>query len=258
MREHTRSTLQAVNISTLLAFVYTQLIIVTKHSGIYKKGINKIYQINGKHDKLFCQNLSLLSKLFLDHKTVFYDISPFLFYVMTELEQDGKECVVGYFSKEKKSYEGHNLACILVLPPFQKKGYGRLLIEFSYELSKLENTLGSPEKPLSDLGLLGYRSFWKAVILDILKQNGGVGITIKDLCTMTSIKQEDVVSTLTFMGMLRYWKGENIISYTFILSDSLIVRTSMHMIEKYIEDHGIVTSRRVDPICINWVAPDLG
>jgi hypothetical protein len=45
---------------------------------------------------------------------------------------------VGYFSKEKESPDGNNVACILTLPPYQRKGYGKLLIAFSYELSKLE------------------------------------------------------------------------------------------------------------------------
>ena len=45
---------------------------------------------------------------------------------------------MGYFSKEKESPDGNNVACILTLPPYQRKGYGKLLIAFSYELSKLE------------------------------------------------------------------------------------------------------------------------
>lgn len=33
---------------------------------------------------------------------------------------------------------GFNLACILTFPAYQKRGYGRFIIQFSYELSKIE------------------------------------------------------------------------------------------------------------------------
>lgn len=51
-------------------------------------------------------------------------------------------CFPRYFSKEKYSEEGHNLACILTLPAYQRKGYGKFLISMSYELSKLEGKVG--------------------------------------------------------------------------------------------------------------------
>ncbi len=35
------------------------------------------------------QNLCLLAKLFLDHKTLYYDVEPFMFYVMTEVGRYG-------------------------------------------------------------------------------------------------------------------------------------------------------------------------
>lgn len=44
--------------------------------------------------------LCLLAKLFLDHKTLYYDVEPFLFYVLTAWDKKGAH-LVGYFSKEK-------------------------------------------------------------------------------------------------------------------------------------------------------------
>ncbi|RUS34865.1 myst histone acetyltransferase [Jimgerdemannia flammicorona] len=174
---------------------------------IYTKDAIKIYEIDGKQHKLYCQNLCLLAKLFLDHKTLYYDVEGFLFYVLTEEDERERfvDHVVGYFSKEKISYDSYNLACILILPPHQRKGYGRLLIEFSYELSKKEHAIGSPEKPLSDLGLLGYQSYWASVLLGILRSTREGAISIRELSRATSIREEDVISTLSRLGLLKYW-----------------------------------------------------
>ena len=71
-----------------------------------------------------------------------------MFYIICEVDEDGAH-MVGYFSKEKSPShaEGggeYNLACILTLPCYQRRGYGKLMIAFSYELSKREKKLGTP------------------------------------------------------------------------------------------------------------------
>ncbi|XP_013403703.1 histone acetyltransferase KAT5 [Lingula anatina] len=184
---------------------------------IYRKANISFFEIDGRKNKTYAQNLCLLAKLFLDHKTLYYDTDPFLFYVMCESDSQGFH-IVGYFSKEKESTEDYNVACILTLPPHQRKGYGKLLIEFSYELSKFEGKTGTPEKPLSDLGLLSYRSYWSQTILEILiglkpNENGERPvITINEASELTSIKKEDVISTLQHLNLINYYKGQYIIT----------------------------------------------
>ena len=120
-----------------------------------------------------------MAKLFLENKTLYFDVEPFLFYVMTKADSRGCH-ILGYFSKEKHSSQNYNLSCIVVLPQHMRKGYGRLLIDFSYQLTQKEERVGSPERPLSDLGLISYRSYWKDVILTyLLRHSKLLTISIK-------------------------------------------------------------------------------
>ena len=96
--------------------------------------------------------------------------------------------IVGYFSKEKNSVYNYNVSCILTLPPYQRQGFGRLLIDFSYLLSRAENKIGSPEKPLSDLGLMTYRAYWKDVLLEYICNYPEREISIKvSILKITSV-----------------------------------------------------------------------
>ncbi|KAI0768105.1 histone acetyltransferase [Trametes elegans] len=135
---------------------------------IYRDGRVSIFEVDGRKNKIYCQNLCLLSKMFLDHKSLFYDVEPFLFYVMTETDDMGAH-FVGYFSKEKLSPKNYNVSCIMTLPVRQRQGWGNLLIDFSYLLSKKEQRAGSPEKPLSALGALGYRNYWTLSLMRYLR-----------------------------------------------------------------------------------------
>jgi hypothetical protein len=97
---------------------------------IYRCDNLSIFEVDGNLARVYCRNLCLLAKLFMDHKTLYFDVEPFLFYVLTINDEHGSH-FVGYFSKEKYSHQQFNLACIVTLPCYQKKGYGRFLIDFS-------------------------------------------------------------------------------------------------------------------------------
>jgi len=174
-----------------------------------KKGDNyiSIFEVDPSYQRIFCENLCLLAKLFLDHKTLYYDVEPFLFYIITEVDCNGAH-MVGYFSKEKHSSEEYNLACILTLPCYQRKGYGKLMIAFSYELSRREGKLGTPERPISDLGLVSYRSYWVYALLEILHKHRG-SISIAELSDMTKFRADDIVKTLQAFNLIRYFGGQH-------------------------------------------------
>lgn len=102
------------------------------HKGdeIYRKGDISFFEIDGNKQKEYCQNLCMMAKLFLEHKTLLFDVETFLFYIMTVTDSEGMH-FVGYFSKEKYSVQGYNVSCILTLPHYQRSGFGRMLIDFS-------------------------------------------------------------------------------------------------------------------------------
>jgi len=214
---------------------------------IYRDDYISFFEIDGRRQRTWCRNLCLLSKMFLDHKTLYYDVDPFLFYVMTTRDEKGCH-LIGYFSKEKESADGYNVACILTLPQFQRKGYGRLLIQFSYELSKIEGKLGSPEKPLSDLGLLSYRQYWTENLVEILLDfnDREERISIEALASHLAMTPQDVESTLQALKMQVYHKGEHKI----ILPTHLIKRH-----EALKEKQKTKPKRVIEPARIQWKPP---
>ena len=168
-----------------------------------------VYEINGDEEKLFCQNLCLIAKLFLDHKSIYFDVSPFKFYILTENDNNGSH-IVAYFSRENYLTTEFNLACIMVLPPYQRTGYGQFLISMSYFISHKQGRICTPETPLSDLGKISYKSYWTIAILEAVLKNKG-NLCIKDLSEQTGIKQEDINYTLNELSLIKYWKGQQVV-----------------------------------------------
>ena len=161
---------------------------------IYRDKSISVFEVDGRKNPVYCQNLCLLAKLFLGSKTLYYDVEPFLFYVMTEYDELGCH-FVGYFSKEKRPSSLNNVSCILTLPTHQRKGYGNLLISFSYLLTRVEGKTGSPEKPLSDMGLVSYRNYWRLILsYELVNQTWPISIT--ELSERTGMTADDIVAAL--------------------------------------------------------------
>lgn len=204
---------------------------------IYRDPEAKIafWEVDGRKNIEYCQSLCLLAKLFLNSKTLYYDVEPFVFYILTEIDEQDSSTYhfVGYFSKEKLNNSDYNVSCILTLPIYQRKGYGSLMIDFSYLLSRREFKYGTPEKPLSDLGLVSYRNYWKIAVATTLRKiyndflsNGPnlAPLTLENISQLTGMKPSDVVFALEQLDALLANKetGSYAISINLELIDAVI------------------------------------
>ncbi|KAF3508614.1 hypothetical protein F2Q69_00004843 [Brassica cretica] len=91
---------------------------------IYQSSILSVFEIYGKKDRVYAQNLCYLAKLFLDQQTLYYGVDLFMFYIVCECDDRGTP-------------------------------HGWILFK-AYKLSKKEGKVETPGRPLSDLGLVRY------------------------------------------------------------------------------------------------------
>ncbi|KAH3900959.1 related to Histone acetyltransferase SAS2 [Saccharomycodes ludwigii] len=167
-----------------------------------------IRRIRGFKHTLFCQCLCIFTKLFLDNKSMFFMVDNYEFFVV--YETDGNR-PLGFFSKDFLSPEKNNLACILIFPPYQRRGLGSLLIEFSYKISDYEGLISGPEKPLSPFGLIAYCKYWsKRICYEFIDNDfqENATTTLEDISRHTRLKTEDITLALEYMGCLRYSDDE--------------------------------------------------
>lgn len=206
----------------------------------YKDPQYTIRKIKGSRYEMFCQNLCLFAKLFLDNKSVFFSVENFDFYVVYG-QSHGQQVPMGYFSKEVlQCFDENNLGCICVFPPFQKRKLGTLLILFSYELSRFQGLISGPEHPLSTFGKVSYVRFWSKQLAYELtkgKLRDKKETSIDDISRATGFRQEDVMVAL-----------ENI---KCLVSDSNAeFSIARRKVEKWIEETHTSLEPVLDPSCL--------
>ncbi|KAG8346197.1 putative histone acetyltransferase [Trypanosoma vivax] len=162
-----------------------------------------MFEVNGSREVTYCRHLFLLGKSFLENKLAGHDVHNYYFYVVClhqwhfqhYTDDPSAMYFVGYFSWEKQVVD-NNLACIVCLPCFVGRAakqrtingnsgadgaqaspgttvddgprlthFGYFMIAASYELAYRRKHVGSPEKPLTDLGAAAYDRYWRDVLI---------------------------------------------------------------------------------------------
>ncbi|VDL60496.1 unnamed protein product [Hymenolepis diminuta] len=206
---------------------------------IYRKDKFSFFEIDGYLEKEYCHNLCLVAKLYLKQKTVheIERVPAFLFYVLTVADEAGCH-IIGYFSKRywilnyssRLTPHHDQLICI----------YAFFLL--GYLLSRVENRLGTPERPLSDQGLLVYRRYWKYILLSFLLSHQERSISFDDISEATGIVTKDIIQTLLDMGMFKYLKSKY-----YIVNDREKIEEILSQIGQPKPD------RLIDPESLCWV-----
>ncbi|KAF7507741.1 hypothetical protein GJ744_010170 [Endocarpon pusillum] len=219
---------------------------------IYRDGSISIWEVDGRKKTEYCQCLCLMAKMFLGSKTLYYDVEPFLFYILTEYDDLGYH-FVGYFSKEKRPQSLNNVSCILVMPIHQRKGYATFLIDFSYLLTRIEGKEGSPEKPLSDMGLTAYRSYWDLTIshhlLDLVPESKSTpSFSVRTLMSRTGMTADDVIHSLERL-------------YAFVrdpVTKTYAIRFDRKLYEQIVSENAAKGYRKMRPEKLVWTPYVMG
>lgn len=82
---------------------------------------------------------------------------------------------------------------------------------------------------------MSYKSYWTEVILEILNEKRN--LTIKELSTLTAIATQDIIKTLQPLGLIKYWKGQHILSYNSKTVEDNLKRSK---------------DRKINPKAIHW------
>ena len=104
------------NVYTLLHSLYCQTLCTWRHppgKEIYRNKKTSVFEVDCEKHKVYCQSLCLMAKLFLENKTLYFAVEPFLFYVLTEYDSRGCH-MIGYFSKVLSSFVNLPYFCLCV------------------------------------------------------------------------------------------------------------------------------------------------
>jgi len=195
---------------------------VVPYRAIYQERDFRLSKIQSLKTK---QLLSTISQMFIQSKTVYYEVQDYDFYIIYDKE------IFGYFSR----YRGgnHSLNCFLVFPCFQGQGWGTVLMDISTikrirvpdqmdissaaGLPVLEDgsvdsggkstgtdmipfsDMRSPEKPYTRKAIMCFRKYWKYRVVGAK--------TVREIAVRRNISVDDAIIGLELNGFdFKKWK----------------------------------------------------
>lgn len=110
----------------------------------------------------------------------------------------------------------------------------------AYELSKIEDKIGSPEKPLSDFGKLSYVAYWTQVLVEFFEAHQRETFNIMEVSKMTYLTPEDIIETLRINNFLK------------MVGDSQCTVTIPREAVEKAQEHSRKKALKLDPSLIHW------
>jgi histone acetyltransferase SAS3 len=111
----------------------------------------------------------------------------------------------------------------------------------------VEKKTGSPEKPLSDMGLVSYRKYWRLLLCEeLLEQKGPISITA--ISERTGMTPDDIVSALE--GLRALVRDP--------VTKKYALRLDLSYFKQYIEKCHAAGNPTVNPDCLVWTPYVMG
>lgn len=139
----------------------------------------------------------------------------------------------------------------MTMPQYQRQGFGRFLIDFSYLLSREEGQPGTPEKPLSDLGRVSYHAYWKSIVLEYLYDHRdnieNEKISFKSISKESGLFIADIALALHLLNFVTIFKKDG--DLRFHLNFRIDWNKVMSHHDKIIKQKNRIP---IDSECLRW------
>ncbi|KAL7676788.1 hypothetical protein ACOME3_003038 [Neoechinorhynchus agilis] len=157
-----------------------------------------LYRVRGSQSQTYCKNLAFLGSRFNVSQFDPCDLYVYDYYVL--VAPHWVDCphsenrftnLVGYFSRMNRRQTNEAFGDLLVWPTFRRFGFGKMLLDVSFELCRREGRAGEPARPYTAIGyemLLSYCT--EKIFIYLLEKTDGQHVDINQMSSNTGINAD--------------------------------------------------------------------